>query len=417
MSDEQPDKPLPSVFDLTPLNPDFNADPHGPLGRLRAECPVRRDSVAGTFILTRYSDVRGVLSDITLWRDPDKAEPEAVLQKRIREERVEGIPVDPDEERKGILLLDDPDHARLRNPLAKALYRRVARCRPQVEVVVDGILDRLSGRGRFDVMADFAILVPIDVIARILGVDETRLGEFRRWSEGVIHFLNPFRTDEQTKQLVEAATALSAYMKDLIHDRRAEPRDDLVSDMVALVADGAPITDGELSVNLQSLLVGGNLTTTDLIGNAVRLFLLHPDQLAKLKKEPSLINSAVEEVLRYEGPVDITGRIASRDLDIGGCPVKQTQSMLLSLRGANRDPAVFSDPHRFDIARKDAPHVAFGGGAHVCIGAPLARLEAQVALPAFFARFPNLKLADPDAPPRWRSLPFFRGLQELVVTV
>jgi hypothetical protein len=205
-------------------------------------------------------------------------------------------------------------------------------------------------------------------------------------------------------------------MKDLIHARRASPRDDLVSDMVALQAKGAPITDGELSVNLQSLLVGGNLTTTDLIGNAARLFLLNPDQLAKLKAEPSLINSAVEEVLRYEGPVDITGRIASRDLEIGGCPVKQTQSMLLSLRGANRDSAVFSEPHRFDITRKEAPHVAFGGGAHLCIGAPLARLEAQVALPAFFARFPNLKFADPDAPPRWRSLPFFRGLQELLVT-
>jgi len=416
MPDKQTDKPLASVFDLTPLNPDFNADPHALLDRLRGECPVHRDTVAGSFILTRYVDVRSVLSDTTLWRDPEKAEPEAVLQKRIREERVEGITADRDEERMGILLLDDPDHARIRNPLAKALYKRVARCRPQVEAVVNEILDGLKGQERFDVMADFAILVPIDVIARILGVDETRLAEFRKWSEGVILFLNPFRTDEQTKHLVEAGTALSAYMKDLIHARRASPRDDLVSDMVTLQAEGAPISDGELSVNLQSLLVGGNLTTTDLIANAVRLFLLHPDQLAKLKTDPSLINSAVEEVLRYEGPVDITGRIASRDLEIGGCPVKKTQSMLLSLRGANRDPTAFSEPHRFDITRKESPHVAFGGGAHLCIGAPLARLEAQVALPAFFARFPNLKLADPDTPPRWRSLPFFRGLQELLVT-
>src|SRR5438105_1066430 len=384
MPDKQNDKPLPSVFDLTPLNPDFNGDPHALLDRLRERCPVRRDPMAGTFILTRYADVRGVLSDTSLWRDPDKAEADAVLQKRIREERVEGINADPDEERKGILLLDDPDHARIRTPLAKALYKRVARCRPQVEAVVSGILNRLKGRERFDVMADFAVLVPIDVIARLLGVDETRLAEFRKWSEGVIQFLNPFRTDEQTKQLVECATALSAYMKELIRARRAEPRDDLVSDMVALQAEGAPISDGELSVNLQSLLVGGNLTTTDLMGNAVRLFLLNPDQLERLKVDPALVNSAVEEALRYEGPVDVTGRIASRDLDIGGCPVKETQSMLLSLRGANRDPATFPEPHRFDVARKDAPHVAFGGGAHVCIGAPLARLGAPGALPAFF---------------------------------
>src|SRR5437016_6983223 len=234
MSETPTQKALPTVFDLTPLNPDFSADPHALLDRLREQCPVRRDTMAGTFILTRYADVRGVLSDTSLWRDPDKAEADAVLQKRIREERVEGINADPDEERKGILLLDDPDHARIRNPLAKALYKRVARWRPQVEAVVNEILDQLNGRERFDVMADFAILVPIDVIARILGVDETRLGEFRKWSEGVILFLNPFRTEEQTKRLVEAGTALSAYMKDLIRARRADPQDDLVSDMVAL---------------------------------------------------------------------------------------------------------------------------------------------------------------------------------------
>jgi cytochrome P450 len=407
--------PLPNIFDLTPLNPSFNENPHALLDRLRSECPVHRDTQAGSFVLTRYADVRGVLSDTTLWRDPDKAEPAAVLQKRIREERIEGIDMEQDEGRKGILLLDDPDHARIRNPLAKALYKRVTRCRPQVERVVDEILGRLDGRAQFDVMADFAILVPIDVIARILGVDDTRLAEFREWSEGVILTLNPFRTPEQTSVLVAAAIALSDYMKELIGARRAEPRDDLVSDMVALQAEGAPISDGELSINLQSLLVGGNLTTTDLIGNAVFHFLKNPAELDKLKSEPALINSAVEEVLRFEGPVDITGRIASRDLDIGGCPIRKTQSVMLSLRGANHDPEIFPDPHRFDISRKSAPHVAFGGGTHLCIGSPLARLEAQVALPALFNRFPKLRLAKPDAPPRWRSLPFFRGLQDLIV--
>ena len=407
--------PLPNIFDLTPLNPSFNENPHALLDRLRSECPVHRDTQAGSFVLTRYADVRGVLSDTTLWRDPDKAEPAAVLQKRIREERIEGIDMEQDEGRKGILLLDDPDHARIRNPLAKALYKRVTRCRPQVERVVDEILGRLDGRAQFDVMADFAILVPIDVIARILGVDDMRLAEFREWSEGVILTLNPFRTPEQTSVLVAAAIALSDYMKELIRARRAEPRDDLVSDMVALQAEGAPISDGELSINLQSLLVGGNLTTTDLIGNAVFHFLKNPAELEKLKSEPALINSAVEEVLRFEGPVDITGRIASRDLDIGGCPIRKTQSVMLSLRGANHDPEIFPDPHRFDISRKSAPHVAFGGGTHLCIGSPLARLEAQVALPALFNRFPKLRLAKPDAPPRWRSLPFFRGLQDLIV--
>jgi len=197
--------------------------------------------------------------------------------------------------------------------------------------------------------------------------------------------------------------------------RRTDPKDDLVSDMMMLQAEGAELNDGEISNNLQGLLIGGNLTTTDLIGNAIWLFLTHPEELAKLKADPTLINNAVEEVLRYESPVDITGRIAPRDLEVGGCPVKQRQSLLASLRGANRDPEAFPDPHRFDIARKDAPHVAFGGGLHLCIGAPLARLEAQVALVSFFDAFPNARLADPDMKPEWRSMPFFRGLKTLTV--
>ena len=153
----------------------------------------------------------------------------------------------------------------------------------------------------------------------------------------------------------------------------------------------------------------------DLIGNAIWLLLKHPDQLAKLKAEPSLINGAVEEVLRYESPVDITGRIAPREMAVRGCPIHQTQSMIMSLRGANRDPEAFPDPDRFDITRKNAPHVAFGGGLHLCIGAPLARLEAQIAIPSFFARFPHARLADADAKAQWRSLPFFRGLKTLKV--
>jgi hypothetical protein len=206
-------------------------------------------------------------------------------------------------------------------------------------------------------------------------------------------------------------------MRGLMHGRASEPRDDLVSDMMKLKADGAPLSEGEISTNLQGLLIGGNLTTTDLIGNAIWLLLRHPQELAKLKADPSLINSCVEEVLRYEAPVDMTGRIAPRDMSIDGCPVKPRQQMFLSLRGANRDPDVFPEPDRFDISRKDAPHVAFGGGLHLCIGAPLARLEAQVALPAFFNRFPNVRLANPEAKPEWRRMPFFRGLKELLVTI
>jgi cytochrome P450 len=251
------------------------------------------------------------------------------------------------------------------------------------------------------------------VIAAILGVDHTRLVEFRAWSEDLIQALNPMREPDATTRMEAAQLALSNYFAEMLEVRRKYPQDDLLSDMTRLQAEGADLSDIELRINLIALLVGGNLTTTDLIGNAVRLFMLNPGELAKLRADPALINSAVEEVLRFEPPVDITGRIASRDMAVGGCPMKAHQSVIVSLRGANRDPAAFEDPHRFDITRKHVPHVAFGGGSHICIGAPLARLEAQVALLRLFERFPNLRFANPDAKPAWRSLPFFRGLETL----
>jgi cytochrome P450 len=262
-------------------------------------------------------------------------------------------------------------------------------------------------------MSRFCVPVPIDAIATILGVDSERLVEFRDWSEGVIQSLNPFRTPDQTAHMERSSEALSAYFAATIAARRTDPRDDLISDMTRLQAEGAPLSDVELQINLSALLIGGNLTTTDLIGNAVRLLLLNPGELAKLKADPGLINALVEETLRYEPPVDITGRIASEDREVGGCPIKASQSMTFSLRAANRDPAAFDAPHKFDISRKAKPHVAFGGGAHICIGAPLARLEAQVALSKLFERFPNLSLAHPDEAPEWRTLPFFRGLERL----
>jgi hypothetical protein len=215
--------------------------------------------------------------------------------------------------------------------------------------------------------------------------------------------------------MVRAADALGAFMIGMMSARRLKPEDDLVSDMVGLQAEGADLTDADVATNLIALLVAGNLTTTDLIGNGVRQFLLNPSELAKLRDDPALIGAAVEEILRFEPPVDITGRIASRDMEVHGCPVHDTQSMFLSLRGANRDPETFPEPDRFNITRKKSPHVAFGGGAHICIGAPLARLEAQVALQRLFERFPDLRLADPEAAPQWRTLPFFRGLQTLEV--
>jgi hypothetical protein len=405
------DAPLPNLLQLTPMDPTYRADPHVVLDDLRARCPVHQDEMSGNFILSRYADVRAVVSDLDMLRDPIHAEEGAILQRRSLDQ------IDPSLPRShvsSILTLDDPDHARIRRPLAQALYARVARFKPEVERIISETLDALEGETTFDLMDRFCVPIPIDVIASILGVDRERLVEFREWSEGLIQGLNPFRNAAQTAAMESASENLNAYFLEAMADRRAAPRDDLISDMVQLQAE-ANLADTELRINLTALLVGGNLTTTDLIGNAVRLLLLNPAELAKLKADPKIINAVVEEVLRYEPPVDITGRIAHQDMEIAGCPVKSRQALTMSLRGANRDPEVYDDPHAFNVSRKHKPHVAFGGGSHICIGAPLARLEAQVALVRLFERFPDLKLVEGE--PEWRTLPFFRGLERIDVTV
>ena len=406
------DQPLPSLLELTPFNPVYQADPHVVLDDLRARCPAHKDSGSGSLLLTRYADVRAVVNNRDLWRSPERAEEGATLQRHLISQRPEGA---PRTHVTSILTLDDPDHARIRQPLSQALYARVAKFRPQLEVLIDETLDRLPASGPFDLMAGYCVPIPIDAIARILGVDPARLTEFRAWSEGIIQSLNPFRTPEQTAAMEAAAVAMSAYFVELMGERRAEPRDDLISDMVGLQADGVPVDDAELQLNLQALLVGGNLTTTDLIGNTVRNLLLNPGELAKLRADPGIVNAVVEEALRFEPPIDITGRIVKGDVEAGGCPMHEGQAITVSLRAANRDPEVFEDPHTFNVSRKHKPHVAFGGGAHICIGAPLARLETQVALVKLFERYPNLRLADPDAVPSWRTLPFFRGMERLEV--
>ena len=405
-------QPLPSMSDLTPLNEDYRADPHALLDDLRTRCPVHHDETSGNVLLTRYADVRTLVTDRTQWRNPARAGDTAHLTRRLVESHADGF---SSTETTSILFLDDPDHQRIRRPLNRAFYARIARFRPAIERIVDETLERIDPAAPFDLIAAFCLPIPVDGIASILGVDRTMLDEFRTWSEGVIHSLNPYRTPEQTAEMQRCDAALSAYFTAAIAARHAAPGDDLISDMVRLQSEGTPVSDAELRINLGALLIGGNLTTTDLIGNAARLLILHPQELAKLRSDPGLIASAVEEVLRYEPPVDITGRIASAGMEIGGVSVSPAQSLTMCLRAANRDPAAFDDPHAFVIDRRGEPHVAFGGGAHICIGAPLARLEAQVALAKLFQRFPGLRLADPDGTPEWRTLPFFRGLERLMV--
>jgi len=399
-----PEQDLPTGFQIMEIDPQFRADPYPRLADLQRRCPVHHDPVLESVVLSGYDDVRAVVNDRGLWRNPARGNPRALFS-RVSEAS--------GDRPQSILFMDDPDHARVRGPLTQAFYKRAAKMKPQVEVIVDEVLAGLSARPSFDVIADYGVPVPILVIAAVLGIEKTRLHEFRAWSEGIIHFLNALRTPEQQAQLEIAAAALDAFFAESMADRRKAPKDDLITDMVQLQASGAELSDEELSVNLQGLLVGGNLTTTDLIGNGVRAFLTHPDELAKLRADPKLIAAAVEEVLRWDPPITMTGRVASHAMELGGEAIEAKSALISVLRAANRDPAVFEDPERFDITRKHTPHMAFGGGAHICIGAPLARMEGQVALLKLFERFPNLKLAEQEL--TYRALPGFRGVEKLIV--
>jgi hypothetical protein len=408
--DLAPRPPLTSVMQTSALDPEARADPHGRLADLRETCPHFRDEIAKTWFFTRHADVRAVVNDRSLARHPSNVEDGS--HTKLLAVRTQGMPKSF-EEAGTILFMDDPDHQRVREPLAKAFYARVAAMKQRIEAVVESVLAGVTS-DRFDLVADVAIPIPILAIARILGVEEHRLAEFREWSEGAILGLYPMKSAEQTAQMVAAAGALDDYFLGLMAARRSAPEDDLISDMVRLQAEGAPLSDAEISVNLAALLIGGNLTTTDLISMAVRLLLTNPDQLAAFKADPGLASAVVEETLRYDPPIDITGRVVMEDRDLAGCPVKARQHVMTSLRAANRDPAVFPNPDVFDPARPHtAPHVAFGGGSHICIGAPLARIEAAAALKGIFARWPNLRLAHEDF--EWRTLPFFRGLARLDV--
>ena len=404
-------KEFPSGVQLTQMDPEYRANPHPRLETLREQCPVMRDQTFGTFFVTRYDDARGVLTDRTMWRTAARAEPEAmILQAR---ERNEPEALKQEGGIHNIIFMENPDHARVRPPLQKALYARVSKCKADVETIVGRILDGLDTTKPIDLMEELCIPVPVLVIAHMLGIDESRFHQFREWSEGLILSLNPMRTPGQTEQYIKGALALRAFFDAEIAARRAKPHDDLINDIIEAQEHGTQLSDLEIRDNLIGFLVAGNLTTTDLIGNGVHLFLSHPEQLAKLKADPHLINAAIEEVLRFEPPVDGTIRVASRNLELQGCPIKPAQAIMSSFGAANRDPRAYANPNAFDITREAKPHLSFGGGAHICIGAPLARLEAQVVFRMLFERFPNMRRADNDT--TWKPSMFFHGLEHLRV--
>jgi cytochrome P450 len=406
MSDPAGDS-LPKGIELTPFDPRFRDHPYEVLNSLRQQAPVLHDDQFNRWYLTRFDDVRQILRDKDMSADPRKANPTSYIA------RIAALTGTAHSGSTGVsmLFMDDPDHRRVRGLVNKAFtLKAVEALRPRVREIATGLLAKIEA-DEFDLMTSFAGVLPVIVIAEMLGIDPADRGSFRHWSEvSVAAFFNPFRTPQQGEAALQAQQELNAYFQKMIELRRAAPRDDLISDMVHAEEAGDHMTDEEIVTQCNLLLIAGNVTTTDLIGNGVKALLDHPLELAKLRARPELINNAIEEILRYDSPVTNSGRNVQRELTLRGCPMHLGDSITVSLAAANHDPDANPNPERFDIERADIQHQSFGGGKHTCLGAPLARVEAQEGITALLQRFPNLQPSARGL--KYRTIPSFRGMSE-----
>ena len=319
---------------------------------------------------------------------------------------------------RGLFMLnqDPPAHTRLRRLVSRAFTpRAVERMRPRIERLVEELLDRVANAGEMDVTADLALPVPATVICEMMGVPLSDRDRFTTWTaDSTYGLLGSLATPDLLQRAQRAQQALGEYFTRLIERRSSELGDDMLSTMIRAADDGDRLSSAELLVQSSGLLVAGFETTIGLIGNGVRALLMHPEQLARLRDDPDLIEPAVEECLRFDGPVMASQRVVQGDVEIAGVTIPRDAVVIASLAAANRDPRVFADPDRFDIARDPNDHVSFGGGVHFCLGAHLARVEARAAIGGLVRRFPRLKLASER--PEWgRSL--FRVLGRMPVTL
>jgi cytochrome P450 len=402
--------PQPPRVDL--LDPAFKADPYPTYAELRSTAPVHRVELPdgrGVWLITRYDDVQAVLKDGRFVKDWRSAlTPEQLAQ-------VPPIPEVMEPLSRNMLDMDPPDHERLRALVSKAFTPRlIERMRPRVQAIADALLDSVQDRSEMDLIDDYAFPLPITVIAELLGVPAEDRNNFREWSDAAV---SGNSTQEYVEEvLIPHMQAFTDYLRALFEEKRKNPRDDLVSALVRAEEAGDKLSEHELLGMVFLLLVAGHETTVNLIGNGVLALLQHPDQLRRLRDDPSLIKPAVEELLRYDGPVETsTERFAREDIQIGETVIPRGEMVLVVLAAADRDPARFADPDELDITRADNRHLAFGKGIHHCLGAPLARMEGQIAIATLLARMPKLRLKDSPDSLSWRPGMVIRGLRGLPV--
>ena len=387
-------------------DPEFRANPYAHYAPLLAGPPPILNVGPITFALVaRYADVTAGLRDHEHLSSVGPPPPPQAYQGRFAGSR-------------NMLGSDPPQHSRLRRLVSRDFTpRRIRELEPRIREIAKELLDKVEAKGSFDVMADLANVLPVTVIAEMLGVPPELNAKFKLWSDKIIGDGNNVPGAPQPLETVRAIDELGDYFTAEIDKRRINPGQDLVSALVAAHDEGEVLSAADLLSFVTLLLVAGNETTTNLIGNGTLALGRHPDQFEALKRNPAMLPRAIEEMLRYDGPVQSTVRFAKEPVQLGGTEIRAGGLALMIVAAANRDPAHFKDPEKFDVTREPNDHVAFGEGIHFCIGAPLARMEARIAFEAMLERFPRLQLKDPAMKPVYKGSYFLRGLESLPVTI
>jgi cytochrome P450 len=407
VTEPEADGPTRSLDEFELFTDEVRADPYPLYRDLRAAEPIRKSEIEeGTYLLFRYQDCLDVLRDTRWSSNPAH-----------RAFTNESMPIDAmATDAKVLLFLDPPDHTRLRKLVSKAFTpRTVERMRPRIQSLVDELLDGAAERGELDVVGELGYQVPVTVICELMGVPVADRDMFGPWSSAASRLLDGMQEEDVINEGLLGVMQILNYFNNLFDERRASPRDDLVSALLAAEADGDRLGEEELRSIVLLLFVAGHETTMNLIGNGTKALLEHPDQLQRLAADPTLVPSAVEELLRFDGPVHVTARIATEDLEVGGREFAAGEQVIALLAAANRDPARFDRPDELDIARADNQHLTFSHGIHYCLGAALARVEGQVAIGSLVQRFPDMELL--TSPPEYREHFVLRGLRELRVAV
>jgi len=395
---------VPESKELPPLET-FIIDPHSVASAFRPMMAMTYNPEDEGWMAWRYQDVARLLRDPSYKKDLVHAADGPYTRALTAGDW-------------SMLFMDDPDHRRVRGLVSKAFSKRATEeARPWIQLIADDLLDALEpASGAIDLQSRFAVPYPVIVIADILGVDPEDRDAFKRWSEDMACQFDPMLTDEDAARVMASDSEMRDYIMSVILSRRHEPRADLISAIIGEQDnEGSQLTDAEAASCIALLLFAGNVTTTDLIGNGLLALLRNPDELAALESDPSLLPNAVEEMLRFDPPVVVGDRIATTAGTVGDCPVSRGEWIWPVFTSANRDPEVFEEPDRFDISRESIHHTSFGAGPHLCLGAPLARMETQIAIGSIIERFPHIRLADPDVAPDYKVVPGFRGLARLDV--